>query len=106
MGRSTLGARTGRWPVPAPDVTMITPYPPVGSGVASYSAALARSLAERGARVAVVAPEAPGEPAISRDGSVEIRRCFRRGAGGLLAAARAARGTGAGVVHVQHEVFL
>jgi glycosyltransferase involved in cell wall biosynthesis len=92
--------------VPAPDVTMITPYPPVGSGVASYSAALARSLAERGARVAVVAPEAPGEPAVSRDGAVEVRRCFRRGASGLLAAARAARGTGAGVVHVQHEVFL
>jgi glycosyltransferase involved in cell wall biosynthesis len=92
--------------VPAPDVTLITPYPPGGTGVAAYSAALTRALAERGARVAVVAPETPGEPAVTRDGAIEVRRCFRRGAGGLLAAARAARGTGAGVVHVQHEVFL
>jgi glycosyltransferase involved in cell wall biosynthesis len=98
--------------VSRPDVALIAPYPPLGqrhaglSGVTSYSGNLAQALAAQGASVTVVAHEEPGEPALSWDGPVRVERRFRRGAGALPAAARAARDTGAPVLHLQHELFL
>jgi glycosyltransferase involved in cell wall biosynthesis len=95
-----------------PDVALIAPYPPRGtrhagrSGVASYASNLANSLADAGARVTVIAPEERGEAHVSEDGPVRVERSIRRGVGALPAAARAARETGAGVAHLQHEVFL
>jgi glycosyltransferase involved in cell wall biosynthesis len=114
------GATRGRSPrrprspatTPSPDVVLIAPYPPRGSrhagrsGVASYSSNLAHSLADAGARVTVIAPEERGEAHVSDDGPVRVERSIRRGVGALPAAARAARETGAGVAHLQHEVFL
>ena len=96
----------------APDVALISPFPGAGerhggwTGVASYSANLAAALGDAGARVTVLASEEPGEDAVVRDGAVEIRRVWRRGASALPAAAAAARATGAGTVHLQHELFL
>ena len=98
--------------MPAPDVALISPYPPPGerhggwTGVASYAANLAGALADAGAQVCVVAPEEPGVPAVARDGAVEVRRDWRRGAAALPSAAAAARATGAPAVHLQHELFL
>ena len=96
-----------------PDVALIAPYPPIGqrhaghSGVTSYAGNLAHALAAEGAKVTVVAPEEPGEPAVAEDGPVRVERRFRRGsAAALPAAARAARHTGAPVIHLQHELFL
>lgn len=96
-----------------PDVTLISPYPRLGSrhdgdsGVASYTANLAHALAARGARVTVVAPELAGEAATGNDGPVQVRRAFRAGrAGAVPAALAAARATGAPVSHLQHELFL
>jgi glycosyltransferase involved in cell wall biosynthesis len=98
--------------VSRPDVVLLAPYPPAGqrhagsSGVASYTANLARALAAEGARVAVVAPEQDGEPQLSKDGAITVRRCYRPGPRALPIAARAALDTGAPTVHVQHEHFL
>jgi glycosyltransferase involved in cell wall biosynthesis len=101
--------------VPAPDVTLVTPYPTAGqrhagpSGVASYGANLAHALSGRGLTVEVVAPrepDAPGEPAIARDGPVRVRRSFDRGPRALGQAATAALASRAPVVHLQHELFL
>lgn len=95
-----------------PDVALIAPYPPLGrrhaglSGVTSYSGNLAHALASQGASVTVVANEEPGDPALAWDGPVRVERRFRRGAGALPAAARAARDTGAPVLHLQYELFL
>jgi glycosyltransferase involved in cell wall biosynthesis len=95
-----------------PDVALIAPFPPPGerhggwTGVASYAANLAGALAQEGARVTVVAPHEDGLPAVARDGAVEVRRGWRRGARALPAASAAARATGAPTVHVQHELFL
>ena len=95
-----------------PDVALISPYPPRGarhaghSGVASYASNLAHALAGAGARVTVIAPELRGEPHLAEDGPIRVERRFGRGVGALPAAARAARETGAGVCHLQHEVFL
>ena len=95
-----------------PDVALISPFPGAGerhggwTGVASYSANLVEALRDAGASVAVIASAEPGEPARLRDGSLEVRRVWRRGAGALPAAAAAARATGAGTVHLQHELFL
>lgn len=96
-----------------PDVTLISPYPRLGSrhdgdsGVASYTANLANALAGQGARVTVVAPEVSGEPALGHDGPVEVRRAFRPGGRGAVPAALAAAGaTEAPVAHLQHELFL
>jgi glycosyltransferase involved in cell wall biosynthesis len=97
---------------PAPDVALIAPFPPPGerhggwTGVASYAANLAAALGEAGARVTVVAPREDGLPPLVRDGAVEVRRSWRRGASALRAAAAAARATGAPTVHLQHELFL
>lgn len=96
-----------------PDVALISPYPRLGSrhdgysGVASYTANLAHALAGHGLRVTVVAPAEPGEPDAGQDGAVHVVRPFSRG--GALAvpsALEAAAGTGAPVVHLQHELFL
>jgi glycosyltransferase involved in cell wall biosynthesis len=95
-----------------PDVALIAPYPPPGerhagmSGVTSYAGNLAHALSGEGARVTVVAPGEPGQPELASDGPVRVERRFRRGAGALPGAARAAIDTGAPVVHLQHELFL
>jgi glycosyltransferase involved in cell wall biosynthesis len=96
----------------APDVALISPFPSLGerhggwTGVASYSANLAGALDDAGARVTVLAGEEPGEPAVARDGDLEVHRIWRRGAGALPSAAAAALATGAPAVHLQHELFL
>ncbi|MCW2981617.1 MAG: hypothetical protein JWO14_3344 [Solirubrobacterales bacterium] len=99
--------------MPRPDVTLISPYPPAGrrhagrSGVASYAGNLAHALGERGLRVTVVAPTEPDLPeAVETDGAVTVERRFHRGPTAVPAAARLALGTGAPVVHMQHELFL
>jgi glycosyltransferase involved in cell wall biosynthesis len=95
-----------------PDIALITPYPPAGerhggwTGVASYSANLAHALSDNGANVHVIAPSEPGEPAFAQDGDVTVERPFERGAAAVPTAVRAARRTGAEVVHLQHEAFL
>lgn len=94
-----------------PDVALVAPYPVAGrrhegvSGVASYAANLAHGLTAAGVGVQVVAPESAGPQAYDDDG-VPVRRSFRRGPRALGAALRAARATGAPLVHVQHELFL
>ena len=97
----------------APDVCLISPYPPRGerhgghSGVASYTANLAHALTGEGASVAVVAPRAGDEPERTRDGEVQVLRRFAMGGPSALpAAALAAAATGAPAVHLQHETFL
>jgi len=96
----------------APDVALIAPFPPPGerhggwTGVASYAANLAGALGDAGARVTVVAPREPGLPELVREGSLEVRRSWRRGPAALPAAAAAARASGAPAVHLQHELFL
>ncbi len=101
--------------MPAPDVTLVAPYPTAGqrhagpSGVASYTANLAHALSGRGARVTVVAPtepDAPHEPRRTTDGPVTVERAFTRGPRAYLDAAAAASATRAAVVHLQHEMFL
>jgi glycosyltransferase involved in cell wall biosynthesis len=98
--------------VSPPDIVLLAPYPPGGqrhagsSGVASYTANLARALAAEGARVAVIAPEHDGEPELSKNGAITVRRCYRAGRRALPIAARAALDTGAPTVHLQHEHFL
>jgi glycosyltransferase involved in cell wall biosynthesis len=95
-----------------PDVALISPYPAAGSpqagrsGVATYAERLAGALADRGAEVAVLAPDEEGAPLRALDGRVRVRRPYARGARALLRAAAAARDTAAPVVHVQHETFL
>jgi glycosyltransferase involved in cell wall biosynthesis len=56
--------------------------------------------------VTVIAPREPGEPATAQDGPVRVERPFERGPRAVPAALRAARRTGADVVHLQHEAFL
>src|SRR5258705_2716949 len=96
----------------APDVALISPYPPAGqrqggwTGVASYTANLAHALAAESDSVTVVAPREPGEPAVADEGRVRVERSFERGIGAVPAAVRAALRTGADVVHLQHEAFL
>ncbi|HEX4108928.1 MAG TPA: glycosyltransferase, partial [Solirubrobacteraceae bacterium] len=98
--------------MPAPDVTLIAPYPPIGarhggvSGVASYTANLAGALSAAGARVDVVAPLQDGRAADERDGAVRVRRCFARTSRGTARAFGAAVASGAPVVHLQHEFLL
>ena len=95
-----------------PDVALISPFPGLGerhggwTGVASYSANLVAALGDAGARVTVLASEEDGLPAVARSGDLEVRRVWRRGPSALPAAAAAARATGAGAVHLQHELLL
>ena len=99
--------------MPTPrDVALVAPYPPAGqrhgghSGVASYTANLARALTGAGVNVTVVAPELDGDPASFRDGDVEVHREFGLGRRALPAAIGAARRHGPDVVHLQFELFL
>ena len=99
--------------MPRPDVTLVSAYPPPGdlhggsSGVASYTANLARALDAEGLDVAVVAPhEAPEDPAVHHDGGVTVHRSGPRGRTALHDAVREATELGAAVTHVQHEWFL
>lgn len=99
--------------MPRPDLAMISPFPPLGSrhagrsGVASYAGNLTEALCERGLRVTVVAPTEPDLPAgRESDGPITVERRFSRGPDAVPAAARIALGTGAPVVHMQHELFL
>ena len=95
----------------APDVALISPYPPRGirrggpTGVASYTAALAAALDAQGAEVAVVAPSDECGPEPWTDGGVQVLPAYRRGPRAVRDAATAALSTGAPVVHLQHEVF-
>lgn len=95
-----------------PDVALIAPYPPAGqrhgghSGVASYTANLAHALAGNGVQVAVIAAEVEGDSGEFADGPVAVRRAFQLGPWALPAAARAARDTGAPLIHLQWELFL
>jgi glycosyltransferase involved in cell wall biosynthesis len=95
-----------------PDVTLVAPYPPQGelhgghSGVASYTANLARALSRAGMHVAVIAPELEGDPATFHDGDIEVRRQFALGPGALPTAIAAADATRAPVTHLQFELFL
>jgi glycosyltransferase involved in cell wall biosynthesis len=98
--------------VSTPDVTLISPFPSLGerhggfTGVASYTANLAGALDAAGARVTVLAEHDPSEPDIATDGTLEVQRVWKRGAGALPGAAAAALATGAPAVHIQHELFL
>lgn len=96
-----------------PDVTLVSAYPPPGdlhggsSGVASYTANLARALADHGLDVAVVAPhESPEDPSVHHDGDVTVHRSGPRGRTALGDATRRAAELGGAVTHVQHEWFL
>jgi glycosyltransferase involved in cell wall biosynthesis len=95
-----------------PDVCLISPYPEAGarhgghSGVASYTANLARSLAQRGAKVCVVAQRDGESPPLHSDGPVEVIRAYDPGPRALPRAFGAALRTGAPTIHLQHEVFL
>jgi glycosyltransferase involved in cell wall biosynthesis len=95
-----------------PDVTLVAPYPPNGelhgghSGVASYTANLARALSGAGMHVTVVAPELDGDPTTFRDGDIEVQRRFTLGPRALPAAIAAAAETRAPVSHLQFELFL
>ncbi len=95
------------------DVAIVSLYPPPASkhagrsGVASYTANLAKGLVDAGAAVDVVCPYDPEEePIREHDGPVYVRRTFRRGATALVDAVAAAKATRAPVVHVQFELFL
>ena len=95
-----------------PDVALVAPYPSPGlthagsSGVASYTALLARALAGAGAAVTVVAPRLADAPPRHRDGAVDVLRTFAPGPLALPRALAHARRTGAEVVHLQMETFL
>ncbi len=98
----------------APDVALISPYPSLAgshhagtSGVASYTANLARALRDRGTGVHVVAPADEGVERTEADGDgITIERCIRPGFRGLHDAVIAARRTMAPVAHLQFELFL
>lgn len=97
--------------MPGPDVALVSLYPMPGSGdgisgVATYTANLARALHAAGASVTVMAQAEPGQKPEESDQGVRVQRCFARGRWALPVAARAAAVTGAAVVHVQHELFL
>jgi glycosyltransferase involved in cell wall biosynthesis len=98
--------------VSAPDVALVGAYPDPGtlhtgrSGVASYTANLARALHAEGARVVVIADRGQGQPLVHDDDGVAVHRPFARGMRALPHARAAAAATGAAVVHVQHEHFL
>lgn len=98
-----------------PDIALISPYPPAGerhgghSGVASYTANLARALADQGADVTVVAarlPDTEDEPEEFTDGRVRVVRRYDLGVRALPAAARAVAEIAPHVTHLQFELFL
>jgi glycosyltransferase involved in cell wall biosynthesis len=95
-----------------PDVVLVGPYPApgrshgVGSGVASYTAHLARALTAQGASVAVVAPDEPEAPSVHSDRKVMVVRSGPRGPLVLNRAVRMATRMHPRVIHLQHELFL
>ena len=97
----------------AADISLIAPYPALSgshhagsSGVASYSANLARALRANGAEVRVIAPIDRAGPRIEHDGDgLCVERCFRLDASGIVHAARTAADR-APVSHLQFELFL
>ena len=100
-----------------PDVSLIAPYPRLRgnhhagtSGVASYTANLARALRDDGADVHVVAPfddDGPTTATVEHDGpGIRVERCFDRRPGGLRTARDAVLAAGAPVAHLQFELFL
>lgn len=93
------------------DVVLVSPYPAPNrrygtSGVASYTANLARHLAAQGASVAVIAPDTPGAPPMHSDGRVLVMRSGSRGPHALGRAVRTATKLRPQVIHLQHEMFL
>lgn len=99
----------------APDVAIVAPFPPIdgshhagSSGVASYTANLARALRASGAEVTVVAPRDDDDTdrvEVDHHG-VRVHRCFRLDRRGVVDVAGAAADIGAPLVHVQFELFL
>lgn len=97
-----------------PGVAIVSPYPDLGpshhagsTGVASYSANLARALRSAGTEVVVTVPDSPGPRRTEHDGDrICVERGFDAGAKGLRAAIDAAASSGAPVVHLQLELFL
>ena len=92
-----------------PDVALIGPYPSTGegrwvSGIASYTANLARGLVREGLAVEVVAPRLPGQALAFDDDGVVVHGSFDPGIGGLSTAVRAAKGLAPRVVHLQFEM--
>ena len=68
------------------EVTLVGVYPARGedtSGVASYTAKLARSLASQGVDVGVVAPARAGDPPVEADGPVTVAIADLNGDGDL-----------------------
>ncbi|HEX6301454.1 MAG TPA: glycosyltransferase [Acidimicrobiia bacterium] len=95
-----------------PDVAIVSPYPAPGrthdgsSGVAAYTANLARDLSFNGANVVVVAPDEPTAPSSHRDGDVIVVSSGPRGPFALPRAVGIAADLRARVIHLQHEMFL
>lgn len=98
-----------------PEVVLISTYPPPGtthvgsSGVASYTANLARAMAAEGAEVAVVAVVAPdesGAPPTHREDGVYVVRSGSRGPRALARSIGMAAAMSPRVIHLQHEMFL
>lgn len=96
----------------SPDVAIVTTYPPPGrthagsSGVAAYSANLARALVGAGAETTVIAPEEDDAPPSCVDEGVVVERPFVRGGSAPLEGIRAALDLQPGVIHLQHETLL
>lgn len=94
-----------------PDVAIVSPFPPPGrthdgmTGVAGYTANLARALSSEGASVVVVAPDEPDAPSSHRDGGVLVSRSGARGPFALPRAIRMAADMRPRVLHLQHELF-
>ena len=95
-----------------PDVAIVSPFPPPGrthdgiTGVAAYTANLARALSSQGASVAVVAPDETKAPSSHRADGVLVSRSGPRGPFALPRAIRRAAAMRPRVIHLQHEMFL
>lgn len=107
----TIPARRPHRRDDAVDVVMVSPYPSPGrshgasTGVAAYTASLARALTDLGVSVAVVAPDETNAPPIHSHGGVVVVRCGPRGPLALTRAMRIAADMRPRVIHLQHELF-
>lgn len=97
----------------ARSVSLISPYPALhgshhagSSGVASYTANLARALRDRGTDVHVVAPVDEAGPVVESDEGIMVERCFAPTPRGVRAAADAVLAADTSVAHLQFELFL